>query len=157
MVDISQFPDRSPTKKARSQRNCWSSSGRAPSNLFLSTSKPLSSCSNHNPSGSDPESWFREHIRPNLSGHHSWETDFLPLLVLTRRGRSTGKSQYWLVIVVLENAREFPEMITSTGARFWPGFCPSVLALVIFKSPNSLFSVHMLFPQVFWAFIHGVF
>ena len=26
---------------------------------------------------------------------HKWETDFLPLLVLTRRGRSTGKNQYW--------------------------------------------------------------
>ena len=25
----------------------------------------------------------------------SWETDFLPLLVLTRRGRSTSKNQYW--------------------------------------------------------------
>ena len=24
-----------------------------------------------------------------------WETDFLPLLVLTRWGRSTGKNQYW--------------------------------------------------------------
>ena len=26
---------------------------------------------------------------------HSWETDFQPLLVLTRRGHSTGKNQYW--------------------------------------------------------------
>ena len=25
----------------------------------------------------------------------SWETGLLPLLVLTRRGRSTGKNQYW--------------------------------------------------------------
>ena len=25
----------------------------------------------------------------------SWETHLLPLLVLTRRGRSTGKNQYW--------------------------------------------------------------
>ena len=25
----------------------------------------------------------------------NWETDLLPLLVLTRRGRSTGKNQYW--------------------------------------------------------------
>ena len=25
----------------------------------------------------------------------SWETDFLPVLVLTRRGCSTGKNQYW--------------------------------------------------------------
>ena len=24
-----------------------------------------------------------------------WETDFLPLLVLMRRGRSTSKNQYW--------------------------------------------------------------
>ena len=24
-----------------------------------------------------------------------WETDFLPVLVLTRRRRSTGKNQYW--------------------------------------------------------------
>ena len=29
----------------------------------------------------------------NSSGF--WETDFLPLLVLTRQGRSTGKNQYW--------------------------------------------------------------
>ena len=25
----------------------------------------------------------------------SWETDFLPLLVLAHQGRSTGKNQYW--------------------------------------------------------------
>ena len=28
-------------------------------------------------------------------GARFWETDLLPLLVLTRRGRSTGKKQYW--------------------------------------------------------------
>ena len=32
---------------------------------------------------------------PCTSETHTWETDFLPLLVLTRRGRSTGKNQYW--------------------------------------------------------------
>ena len=34
---------------------------------------------------------------PNLirNARTSWETDFLPLLVLTRRGRSTGKNEYW--------------------------------------------------------------
>ena len=35
----------------------------------------------------------------------------------------------------LENTREFPETITSTGAKFWLRFCLSVLVLVIFKSP----------------------
>ena len=30
-----------------------------------------------------------------MSRLHRWETDFLPLLVLARRGRSTGKNQYW--------------------------------------------------------------
>ena len=37
----------------------------------------------------------------------------------------------------LENAREFPEIITSTGATFWLRFCLSVLVLVIFKSPRG--------------------
>ena len=31
----------------------------------------------------------------NRCPYGQWETDFLPLLVLTRRGRSTGKNQYW--------------------------------------------------------------
>ena len=33
--------------------------------------------------------------RNGSAQHLFWETDFLPLLVLTRRGRSTGKNQYW--------------------------------------------------------------
>ena len=70
----------------------------------------------------------------SLWGFLEWETDFLPLLVLTRQGCSTGKSPV-LVIIFLENAREFPEIITSTGAKFWLRFCLSVLALVIFKFP----------------------
>ena len=37
----------------------------------------------------------------------------------------------------LENTREFPEIITSTGAKFGLRFCLSVLVLVIFKSPIS--------------------
>ena len=41
-----------------------------------------------------------------------------------------------LVIIFLENTREFPEMISSTGAEFWLRFCLSVLVLVIFKSPS---------------------
>ena len=60
-----------------------------------------------------------------------WETDFLPLLALTRRGGSTGKNQYWWLSW---NTRKFPEIITSTGAKFWLRFCLPVLALVIFLS-----------------------
>ena len=41
-----------------------------------------------------------------------------------------------LVIIYLENTREFPEIITSTGAKFWLRFCLSVLVLVIFRSPR---------------------
>ena len=33
----------------------------------------------------------------------------------------------------LENTRDFPEIITSTGAKFSCNFCPSVLVLVIFR------------------------
>ena len=40
-----------------------------------------------------------------------------------------------LAIIFLENTRTFPEMITSTGAKFLLRFCLSVLVLVIFKSP----------------------
>ena len=32
------------------------------------------------------------HIESNKK---EWETGFLPLLVLTRQGRSTGKNQHW--------------------------------------------------------------
>ena len=53
---------------------------------------------------------------------------------MTRRARSTGKKPI-LVIIFLENTREFPEIITNTGANFWLHFCLSVLALVLFKSP----------------------
>ena len=47
-----------------------------------------------------------------------WETHFLPLLVLTCPGAapvksSTGKTK------IIENTREFPEIISSTGAKFW--------------------------------------
>ena len=35
----------------------------------------------------------------------------------------------------LENTRDFPEIITSTGAEFWLCFCLSVLVLVIFQAP----------------------
>ena len=45
------------------------------------------------------------------------EADFLPLLVLTLRGAVPVRTI--LVIISLENAREFPEIITSTGAKFW--------------------------------------
>ena len=38
----------------------------------------------------------------------------------------------------LENTGEIPEMITSTGAKFWLRFCLSVLVLVIFKSPITV-------------------
>ena len=37
-----------------------------------------------------------------------------------------------LVIIFLENTRECPEIITSTGAEFWLPFCLSALVLVIF-------------------------
>ena len=43
-----------------------------------------------------------------------------------------------LVILFLENTREFPQIITRTGAKFWLRFCLSVLVLVIFKSPKSI-------------------
>ena len=36
------------------------------------------------------------------------------------------------VIIFLEDAREFPEIIASTGAKFWLRFCLSLLVLVIF-------------------------
>ena len=47
---------------------------------------------------------------------------FLPLLVLTRRGAapvktSTGNN-------FLDKTREVPEIITSTGAKFWLRFLP---------------------------------
>ena len=54
-----------------------------------------------------------------------WETDFLPLLVLTRQGHSTGKNQYW----------QFPESITSAGAKFWLRFCPFSTGTGNFLSP----------------------
>ena len=54
---------------------------------------------------------------------YGWETHFLPLLVLTRRGRSTSKKPV-LVILFLENTRDLPEIITSTGATF---LCDSAL------------------------------
>ena len=38
----------------------------------------------------------------------------------------------------LENAREFPEIITSTGAQFWLRFCLSVLVLVILSLRNNI-------------------
>ena len=34
-------------------------------------------------------------LRHVYAKRNQWETDFLPLLVLTRRQRSTGKNQYW--------------------------------------------------------------
>ena len=40
-------------------------------------------------------------------------------------------------MIFLENTREFPEIIPSTGAKIWLRFCLSILALVIFKSPNN--------------------
>ena len=58
-------------------------------------------------------------VTPCRSLLTSWETDFLPLLVLSRSGCSTGK---WLPILImnfLENTREIPEMITNTGAKSW--------------------------------------
>ena len=64
-----------------------------------------------------------------------WETRFLPLLVLTRRGRSTAKNQSGNNF--LSNTRDFPEIIASTGAKVWQRFCLSVLVLVIFKSPRN--------------------
>ena len=51
-------------------------------------------------------------------------------------GRSTGKNQSVLVIIFLENTRDFPEITTSTGAEFSCTFCPSVLVLVIFQAPR---------------------
>ena len=40
-----------------------------------------------------------------------------------------------MVIIFLENTRDFPEIITSTGAQFPCKFCPSVLVLVISQAP----------------------
>ena len=42
-----------------------------------------------------------------------------------------------LVLIFLENTREFPEIITSTGAKFWLCFCLSVLVLVFFVSESN--------------------
>ena len=41
-------------------------------------------------------------------------------------------------MISLENTREFPEIITSTGAKFLLRFCLSVLVLLIFKSLISI-------------------
>ena len=40
-----------------------------------------------------------------------------------------------LVIIFLENAREFHKIITNTGATFWWKFCPSVLYWQFFMAP----------------------
>ena len=42
-----------------------------------------------------------------------------------------------LVVIFVENTREFLEIITSTGAKSGLHFCLSVLVLVIFQSPNK--------------------
>ena len=42
---------------------------------------------------------------------------------------STGKK-------ILENTRDFPEIITSTGAKFWGHICPSVPYWSIFGGFN---------------------
>ena len=58
----------------------------------------------------------------------------------TTTGADVPGVQHWqktvLVIIFLENTREFPEIITSTGAKFWLRFCLSALALVTSKSPK---------------------
>ena len=54
-----------------------------------------------------------------------WESDFLPLLVLMRRAAAPVKPV--LVIILRENTRDSPKIITSTGAKVWWRFCPSVL------------------------------
>ena len=41
------------------------------------------------------DSWRFRSRRSRVTQNPAWETDFLPLLVLTRQGRSTGKNQYW--------------------------------------------------------------
>ena len=47
--------------------------------------------------------------------------------MVTTSGRSTGKKKKpVLVINFLENAREFAEILTSTGAKTWWHFCRSV-------------------------------
>ena len=67
-----------------------------------------------------------------------WETDFFTI--------STGKKPA-LVMIFLENTREFSEIITSTGAKFWLRFCLSVLVLIIFQSP-SVFNARQQFTSV---------
>ena len=57
-------------------------------------------------------------------------------LFFTTTGADTPAAQHRykpvLVIIFLENTREVPKIITSTGAEFWVRFCLSVLVLVIF-------------------------
>ena len=57
---------------------------------------------------------------------------------ITTTGADASGAQYRykpvLVITLLENTRDFPEIITSTGAEFWCNSCPSVLVLVIFQA-----------------------
>ena len=51
-----------------------------------------------------------------------------------------GAQHQWksvLVIVFPENTRGFPEIITSTGAKFWLRFCLSILVLVILQPPRQ--------------------
>ena len=59
---------------------------------------------------------------------------------ITTTGADASVVQYRqkpvLVIIFLENTRDFPEIITSTGAKFSCNFCPSVVVLVIFQAPR---------------------
>ena len=55
-----------------------------------------------------------------------WETNFLPLLVLMRRGASTGKSRYWSYLSwkIPENSQKsLPVLVLNFGDVF----CPSAL------------------------------
>ena len=54
------------------------------------------------------------------------ETHFLPPLVLPGRVTAPVKNSTGKVIIFLENARDFHKIITSTGAKFWWRFCPSL-------------------------------
>ena len=60
---------------------------------------------------------------------------------ITTTGADTSGAQYRqkpvVVIILLGNPRDFPEIITSTGAKFSCSFCPSVLVLVIFQAPKK--------------------
>ena len=88
---------------------------------------------NFPPPRSPPKRKFYQYCR---FGVPEWETHLLPLLVLTPSGAQCRYKPV-LVIIFLANTGDFPEVITSAGAKISRNFCPSVLVLVTFHAPSA--------------------